>query len=243
MDIKKYRGRIKFIKDEGWGFIKTEHSSLKDVFFSKNNQVINNQELKKNDTVEFNIQKEERGLKAINIEVIERNIVKHHTEDKFAWCREGEKLEEAFVREIVPKLNKRLVIHPNKKQDPTSIDLYNPETEEISDLKSQKTPFFTSFLYGYDASFTVTFNKKDYLRYKEIYPNAIIYWYVKWEQTAWKDIEVDPLEGVWEVPFSFMAKIIEEGDAPLHQYKNRINDDTNAKESYLFDLRNFSRLL
>jgi hypothetical protein len=40
-----------------------------------------------------------------------------------------------------------------------------------------------------------------------------------------------------------MATEIEKGNVYLHAYQNRINDDENAKDSYLFDLRSFKRLL
>ncbi|WP_046176214.1 cold-shock protein [Domibacillus indicus] len=199
--------------------------------------------LEANDTVEFSIKEGARGWAATNVVVIQRNAVKHHTEDKFAWCREGEQLEEAFVREIVPKIGRNLIIHPDKISNPTSIDLFNPQTQEISDLKTQKTPFFTANKYNYEPTYTVTFNRKDYTRYKQMYPRAIIYWYVKWEQTEWNGLSVEPLEGVWEVTFHNLALEIEKGKVPLHPYQNRVNDDQNAKDSYLFDLRNFTRLL
>ena len=35
-----------------------------------------------------------------------------------------------------------------------------------------------------------------------------------------------------------MALCIENGDAPLHPYMHRVNDDHNAKDSYVFNLKN-----
>jgi cold shock CspA family protein len=240
---QRYRGRvIRF--NNGWGFIASQNDEIGDVFVSWQQIIADGfKNLEPNQTVEFSVIQGNKGLVAQNVKVIERNKTIHHTEDKFAWCLEGEKLEEAFVREIVPKIGRNLIIHPDKKYKPTSIDLYNPDTKEISDLKTQNTPFFTSTRFGFDPTYTVTFNKKDYNRYKKVYPNAIIYWYVKWNQLTWKNLSVQPLEGVWEVPFCVMAKAIETGHAYLHVYENRKNDDENAKDSYLFDLRGFNRLL
>lgn len=239
----RYRGRVKLFKN-GWGFIASQNNEIGDVFVSWQEIKMNGyKKLEANQTVEFSVKEGDKGLLAVNVIVIERNKTTHHTEDKFAWCREGEKLEEAFVREIVPKIGRNLIIHPDKKYKPTSIDLYNPDTKEISDLKTQNTPFFTSVRFGYDPTYTVTFNKKDYERYKKKYPSAIIYWYVKWNQLVWNKLSVEPLEGVWEVPFKDMANAIDTGQVYLHEYENRKNDDENAKDSYLFDLRNFKQLL
>ena len=132
---------------------------------------------------------------------------------------EGEELEEAFIREIVPKINGlTLTIHPDKRFNPMSIDLYNPITGLVADLKTQNTPFFTAVSgpfvspynnESYDPTYTVTFNRKDYERYQDLYPDAYIYWCVNWQQLQWKNLTVDPLEGVWEVPFKDLATSIE----------------------------------
>ncbi|MDY7224513.1 cold shock domain-containing protein [Halalkalibacterium halodurans] len=240
---QRYRGIVEFFNN-GWGFINSQNKDIERVFvFWTDIKMEGFKSLQPNQTVEFSIKRNEKGLQATNVTLIERNIVKHHTEDKFAWCKEGERLEEAFVKNIVPKINRKLKIHPDKKNDPTTIDLYNIETKQKADLKTQNTPFFTSSRYGYDPKYTVTFNRKDYERYKKLYPEVIIYWYVNWQQLIWKTIKVTPLEGVWEIPFSIMARYIENNKVPLHTYLNRINDDINAKDSYLFDLRTFNRLM
>jgi hypothetical protein len=166
-----------------------------------------------------------------------------NTEYKEYWCRKGEIAEEAFVREIVPRINRNLIIHPEKKTTKTYIDLLNVDTNGVADLKTQNTPFFKASMYGYDPQYTVTFNRKDYLNYKKRYPESVIYFWVNWEQTeiTIRDevYSVQPLYGVWEVNFNELRI---EG-APLHKYIRRYGDQVNATESYLFDLNSFTRLL
>jgi len=244
---KRYRGRVKsFNKDRGYGFIASQNNQIGDVFLFWNElRVEGFKTVDVDETVEFSVEQREKGTYAIDVDIVKRNRAKYNTENKLAWYREGERLEESFVREIVPKIPRKLIIHPNKLKNPHSIDLYNPITKEEADLKTQQTPFFTSEFVGYklDPQYTVTFNKKDYMRYKELYPNILIYFYVNWQQLSYNGLSVEPLEGLWEVPFKEIQKAIENGEVYLHQYHNRKQDDVNARDSYLFDLNNFTRLL
>lgn len=86
MDQNRYRGRVKFFNN-GWGFITSQNNQIADVFVSwKAIQMEGFKNLEANDTVEFSIQENPKGLRATNVVIIERNQVKHHTEDKFARC-------------------------------------------------------------------------------------------------------------------------------------------------------------
>ncbi|MDO4705225.1 MAG: hypothetical protein Q4A98_03305 [Comamonadaceae bacterium] len=67
-------------------------------------------------------------------------------------------------------------INPAKNMDKTAPDLIIDGA--ISDLKTQNTPFFTASRYGLDPRFAVTFNRKDYERYKRIYPSIVIYFWI-----------------------------------------------------------------
>lgn len=240
----RYSGNVTRFED-GLGTIDTHDKAIGIVFVSwQNIRSSGTKKLEVHDTVEFSLFKDEENyFWAIDVNVIDRNAVKYSTEDKASWCREAEVLEREFVRDIAPKINRTLIINPEKALDPTVIDLYNPIQNYYADLKSPRTPYFTSSTYGFDPTYTVTFNRKDYLRYKKLYPSAIIYWHVRWDQLSLGERKVEPLEGVWEVPFSYMAKVIEEGMAPLHPYKYRKTDEVNAKDSYLFNLNTFPRLL
>lgn len=64
-------------------------------------------------------------------------------------------------------------------------------------------------------------------------------------QTSGYGVTVKPINKVWVTSFSKMAQMIESGSVYLHEYKYRVDDTVNVKDSYLFDLRNdiFEELL
>jgi hypothetical protein len=104
----------------------------------------------------------------------ERNHnVPHGTEDKQWWLRHGERLEADFVELCVTHLALDVCLNPAKLVDPTAPDLL--VDGKIADLKTQNTPFFTASRYGLDPRFTITFNWKDYERYRKLYPDIIIF--------------------------------------------------------------------
>ncbi|SIR62906.1 cold-shock protein [Paenibacillus macquariensis] len=245
MDNECYYGKVKrFDSDKGYGFI-TKNVDKSDVFVHFTN--IRGEGFKTltvGQTVEFNIESGNRGFIATNVSIVMRNAaIEHDTEDKGYWCKKGELEEEAFVREVVPKIRKNLIKHPMKTTRKTFIDLLNQDNGNVADLKVQNTPFFTIGKKGYDPQYAVTFNHKDYVYYKKEYPDAEIYFWVNWKQLEWNSFSVHPLYGVWEVSFQFLMQEIEAGKALLHKYIHRENDEVNATESYLFDLRTFNRLL
>lgn len=171
----------------------------------------------------------------------ERNReVPHDTEDRGWWYLHGEKLEEQFVALCQGYLNIRACINPDKTRDKTVPDLLVDGC--LADLKTQNTPFFTADRYGMDPRFSVTFNRKDYERYKNLYPNIIIYFWIDWKQTAWNGKFVDYFGGVFRLPFVKIASIIE-GGAPEHHYINRrAPEDPNGKSSFILDVREFESL-
>lgn len=168
----------------------------------------------------------------------ERNsLVPHNTEDKFWWLRHGEGLEHRFVEICLSKLNLDASINPEKALNPMVPDLIMEG--KLADLKTQNTPFFTAGRYGLEPRFAVTFNRKDYERYQTLYPHLIIYFWVDWIQTEWKEMRVDYLGGIFRLPFKDVAHMIERG-APEHHYKHRGDPgDRNAKSSFLLDIRAF----
>lgn len=48
---------------------------------------------------------------------------------------------------------------------------------------------------------------------------------------------MEPVHGVWVARFEKMKEAIENRKVQLHSYQNRQNDDHNARESYLFYLK------
>ena len=167
-------------------------------------------------------------------------IVKHEDlQDKASWCEKGRSSEDVFVKKYGNELN--LIINPEKKWNKYTVDLKNIQTENFADLKTQHTPFFQALeRYSIDPQYAVTFNKKDYLRYSEFYPDIEVYFWVEWLATKFenehKAIEVNPMDGVWKISFDNIKDIVD--DAPLHYYGQRIFDTSgNSKGSYVFDLR------
>ena len=128
----------------------------------------------------------------------------HNTEDKQWWTTNLAKYEQIFVEKIAPKLNLSAIINPEKLHNPYTYDII--VNNKKSDLKHQTSPFFKAKdLYKMNPQYSVTFNKKDYLRYKELYPDLIIYFWVHWKELeksfGEKTYYVNPLQGVWRVKF------------------------------------------
>lgn len=236
-------GYIKYINiDDGYGYIHSDESR-KDYCF----RLHGNNLYRKNVTVLFDVRKSEKGTEyAVNVSICnERNVVKFNTEDKRTWCNFGAHKEIVFVENIVPLLGRDIIVNPEKEHNPYAIDLFDRSLSRDADLKTQNTPFFKARKYGINPRYAVTFNNKDYRRYCELYPLCDIYFHVQWEQTELYGISVEPLSGVWVARFEDMRKRIEANEVPLHEYTYRKNDSVNARDSYVFDLRDpiFTRLL
>lgn len=166
--------------------------------------------------------------------------VPHDTEDKRWWMREGEVLEQQFVKLCQESLGIEAEINPDKRADPTVADLI--VQGRLADLKAQQTPFFTARRYGLDPQYCVTFNRKDYVRYLSLYPELDVFFWVNWRQTSWRDIEVQPMVGVYLVAFDSLCRRISYG-VPEHSYVRRTDDHKgNARSSFLFDVRSFQCL-
>lgn len=238
------QGRIKYLnRKENYGYIETLNREVGEVSFHPDGG-----SFQVGDTVSFVPEKGASGKYFTRkVTPVECNSMRRSTEDKLAWCQEGQEEEVEFVQTIVPLLGRDIIINPEKVRDPTVIDLVDRGQRKYADLKKQTTPFFTAAKKDprYQPRYTVTFNRKDYKRYRELYPDSDIYFWVDWQQLSWKDLSVEPLRGVWVARFSDMAGRIERGEVPLHSYQRRVDDDVNAKDSYLFDLRDpiFERLL
>lgn len=174
------------------------------------------------------------------------------TENKKWWVIHGKELEKAFVKNIAPNIGLNAVINPEKETNYCAPDMI--VDGRLAELKCCMTPFFTAgkrvSAWGKPSEplTTVTFDRKDYLRYKEQYPDLDIYFWVSWADSEYKTaqgeiIRVRGLEGVWFIPFKKLSKLIEMGKYPLHEYMNR-KDDTNgnSKECYLVDLRDLKHI-
>lgn len=227
---------------QGYGKIETFNKTFNKITFYLNTL---SEKVNVNDTVSFEIRVSKSGIHyAHNVTPVYRNLSKYNTEDKQLWCKEGELSEQAFVKNIVPKIGLNIIINPDKITNPYAIDLWDIDNQKYADLKSQNTPFFYSGKYIYPKSggyynptFTMSFNQKDYKRYAKLYPTCDIYVCINWTQLEYQTIHVQPLQGVWRARFPAMASAIQNGYVYLHKYIHRKDDHVNAKASYLFDLR------
>jgi hypothetical protein len=160
-------------------------------------------------------------------------------QDKGFWCQHGLNKEFAFVELYGNKYGFEL--NNEKETNPYAPDLFQTYNNNYADLKTQNTPFFKAqSLYNIDPQFAVTFNKKDYVRYCEKYPNIAIYFAVDWIATKFSSnnkiiTQVQPMKGIWWTDLSRIQNLVQ--DYPLHSYLQRKNDRKgNAKDSYIFNL-------
>ena len=199
--------------------------------------------INENSTIEFDLKVSAKGNKyAKFLSLVDRNQALFNTEDRNQWYEWGENEELDFVNKVAPKIGVDLILNPAKDNVPWEIDLFDKTNNRYADLKTQNTPFFTCLKYTYagkkyDPTYTVTFNKKDYENYRVSHPDCDIYFWVNWIQLKYKNIVVEPVHGVWVARFEKMKEAIENRKVQLHSYQNRQNDDHNARESYLFYLK------
>ena len=215
--------------------------------------------VQENCSVSFEVRKSAAGnVYAKYLSVVERNAAVFNTEDRDKWYSWGEDFEKDFIEVIVPLIGTDIRKNPEKETCSWAIDLVDYTHKRYADLKVQATPFFSAGSSKhkycgrrYNPTYTVTFNKKDYEKYKQEYPQCDIYFWVNWKQLEYSfpngiTVRVKPLRGVWRAAFPVMCSLIEQNKVSLHAYQHRVDDDHNAKESFLFDLSDvsvFERLL
>ena len=169
----------------------------------------------------------------------EGEVVMYNTEDKKAWYKHGERMENHFVSTVAPSIGIDVIINPEKKTNKYAHDLILDGTKR-ADLKHQGTPFFMAGRYDFNPMETVSFNKKDYERYKSIYPDIFVVFWVQWDKQSRYGVNVDAQNGVWIYSLDELGEQIK--DAPLHTYQKRIKDKRgNAKDSYLIKLDSYRK--
>ncbi|WP_289659368.1 hypothetical protein [Flavobacterium panacagri] len=173
-------------------------------------------------------------------------ITPQDLQNKTLWCKDGERIEQAFVNKFGTELG--LIINPEKTSNPYAPDLLK-DNSLIADLKTQNTPFFKAEdLYKIDPTYAVVFNRKDAIRYWKHYKEIIIYFWIEWHSVKFvmgnTIKEVDFLDGVWSIKFIDLVELLK--DAPKHSYQQRVDDTIgNAKDSFVLDIRNpaFTRVI
>lgn len=159
------------------------------------------------------------------------------TEDKSWWVAEGAALERVFVAAVAPGLGIAARINPEKAVNPYAPDLLLER--RLADLKVQSTPFFLAARYGFDPATTVTFNRKDWERYRRRYPEIELVFWLDWQETTGYGVRIPYVGGVWTCPFRRIDAMIA-GGAPEHGYQRRRADVSgNGKSSFLLDVRRF----
>lgn len=167
-------------------------------------------------------------------------------EDKAFWVEAGAEKESVFVETVLPRLGFSGSLNPEKSLDPYAPDLL--VEGHLADLKCQRTPFFKAReLYNVDPQFAVSFNDKDFERYRDNHPSLDIYFWIVWqvcEKTIGGELyRVRPMAGVWRASFPALRRRIEQDRVGAHAYLHRLFDTAgNAKRSYVFDLRRFEFL-
>ncbi len=171
------------------------------------------------------------------------------TEDKMKWCREGEIYENQFVDFMTRYSHITLSINPEKKTNPLAPDLLVPGYG-VCDLKSQRTPFFTANKYGIEPRDAITLNMKDVIRYRKLYPEIGIFFWINWQNNKVPNNRFKPIEYKWGVYFTSIKTIlsfIDDGVAKTHEYERRkestatkmkewgMNSQKNAITSYVLD--------
>lgn len=171
------------------------------------------------------------------------------TEDKQHWVDEyGVKTELRFLQTLSHH-GIDAIINPDKRHDGHVHDL--SLVTWPGELKTVETPLFKAKAnYGFDPQFTVTLNHKDTRHYEIHCPHVMIFFHVVWQKEVEKVIggtryAVKPMQGVWMVWFPMFQYLLETSpdSFPTIEYERRRDDENgNAKESYVFDVRLFPRL-
>ncbi len=171
-----------------------------------------------------------------------------NTEDKLAWCeRYGVQAELAFAVGRMHEIGLASYLNPTKTEDRYTHDLF---TIFPADLKTVRTPLFKAEdLFGLDPQYTVTFNLKDALRYKSLYPNIVVIFDVMWDhpgcemEIGGRQYRVEPMHETYAgfLP-SIRSAIEKSGNHKIEYLRRRGDDSGNAKASFVFDVRYLHRV-
>lgn len=167
------------------------------------------------------------------------------------WCREGELYEKLFVDNMSQHSYLSIQINPEKTSNPMAPDLWVPGYG-LCDLKAQRTPFFTANKYGISPSDAITLNMKDVIRYRELYPEIGIFFWINWQNNQASNDRFKPVDYKWGVYFATIKDVlslIDTGIAKTHEYQHRkqpegaetklqalgMNKEKNATKSFVLD--------
>lgn len=168
-----------------------------------------------------------------------------NTEDKQHWVEQyGVEHESRFLKTLWTH-GIDAIINPDKRSDQYAHDL--SLVTWPGDLKTVETPFFKAQQnYDCDPQYTVTLNLKDVSNYELKCPHVMLFFHIVWQKNTEMVIggtrySVRPMQGVWMVwlpMFNYLRDAF-----PVIEYERRQDDQNgNAKDSYVFDVRSFPKL-
>jgi hypothetical protein len=169
------------------------------------------------------------------------------TENREEWYGLSSLWEKKFCDEIAPHHGLCVQINPEKELDPTRPDLLttlSDGSEVLSELKPQFTPFFKAkSIYKVDPQYAFALNVRDI---PDLPQKGIVYFWVRWNITQWTDnngytYNVNSMDRVWYAQSKTVCRFIEIEQPPIHHYARRVDDPHNARRSYIFDIRNFTK--
>lgn len=156
-------------------------------------------------------------------------------DDKAFWCRHGEQQEQAFVS-VMSKITSawEISIHPAKAHNPYHPDLLcidkTSRNELVGEVKVKNSPlFFAKKQYRVPSQYALTMDLKDSFNYSALLAEGVdilIFIWVRWEahemETSFRGqtrhYYVNPMKGVWSIPFSRLRAFELAHPPPIHWY-------------------------
>ena len=204
-------GRITFLDAaKEYGYIQIPDNVTQDIAFYPQA----GSKLEKGMIVEFDTRVSQTGkIYAVDITPSASSERDALTDRRLDWYKNSKPKHIAFLKNTASKLNRNLVLNPDRADSPTAPALYDKDRQRYVDLQIRNTPYFLakSLSDKLDPRFTVTLYSNDYQNYSENYPDCDVYFHVDWTTlflqgangVAYSDpISVEPLEGVWAARFS-----------------------------------------
>lgn len=170
------------------------------------------------------------------------------TENKIEWYKAAERWEEHFCTSVAPVYGITARINVAKARDKTAPDLevlYKSGVFRPVELKPQFTPFFMSTkLYNIHPQFAFSLNVCDVEEYKERqWWNLPILFWTDWKVREWNGVGVvNKVEWLAWQTVRELSEYIDQKKPPVHNYARRVNDDNNAKNSYILDITDFKKI-
>lgn len=157
-----------------------------------------------------------------------------NTENKLEWCKRAEQNEREFA---VACYHRGIGVTRNvtKVTDVYAADLL---ATLPSDLKTVRTPFFTSSALGVPASYAITLNVKDVQHYQQRHPIMLIFFDIQWDSQENYGTVVDAANTLRVAFLPTVVRWIKANNVRRHTYARRVDDTQgNAKDSYVLDYR------